>query len=404
MSRLSIVCCMSASVLCGALTFALPIEPLERPATNDGNVGYPTWATVAQWQADHLADAPHTDTRILSANSAPSAANVLPIVAARNKIRTADSSNADNKTVGGEYSALYNRATELIRAGKFAEAIAPASAALAAAEAELGPDHPDTGRILVFLAQLYRHEGKYDEAEPLHKKGLAIMEKAAGTDNDETNRYRESLAFLYHIERRDQDAESLLRKSLASRGTLSGTGDPDLCKSLDILAMLYRSQDRYDEAEAVVKRCLAARENALGPDHPQVGQSLHQLARLYREHGRSADALPIFERALAVLGPDHPEAILAAIAAGDFDKAATLLGIRNPPGDSEALARAVRRTFFGQVTELRWASSRMNAGALLIDGVVMQGNGLWQPFSAQMSKENGEWKLVSILLTGLAWK
>jgi tetratricopeptide (TPR) repeat protein len=177
-----------------------------------------------------------------------------------------------------------------------------------------------------------------------------------------------------------------------------------VCKSLDILAQLYRSQDRYDEAEAAIKQCLTARENVLGPDHPQVGQSLYQLARLYREHGRSADAMPILERALAVLGPNHPEVILAAIAAGDSEKAAGLLGIRNSPGDSEALARAVRRTFFGQVTELQWGSSRMNAGALLIDGAVTQGNGLWQPFSVRMAKENGEWKLVSISLLGPAWK
>jgi tetratricopeptide (TPR) repeat protein/uncharacterized RDD family membrane protein YckC len=362
------------------------------------------WTTVAQWQEGHFAGAARTDTRIFGAGSPPSAANVLPIMPAQNKTRNADSSDADNKTVGGEYSALYNHAAELVKAGKFAEAIAPASAALTAAEAQLGPDQPDTGRILVFLAQLYRHEGKYDEAEPLHKKGLAIMEKAVGTDNDEIIRYRESLASLYHIERRYPEAESLLGKSLMSRETLSGPGNPEVCKDLDALAMLYQSQKRYDEAEAAIKRCLAARENVLGPDHPQVGQSLHQLARLYREDGRSADALPIFERALALLGPNHPEAILAAIAAGDFDKAAHSLGIRNPPGDSEALARAVRRTFLGQVTELRWMSSRMNADTLLIDGEVMQGNGLWQPFSAQMANENGEWKLVSIMLLGLAWK
>jgi uncharacterized RDD family membrane protein YckC len=385
------------------------------------NLGFATgdrqttiWTTVAQWQAGHLADGARTDTRILGAGSPTGAANVLPIMPAERTKKNADSSDArdqrpdnsrpDNKTVGGEYGALYGHAKELVKAGKFADAIVSASGALAAAEAQLGPDHPDTGRILVFLAQLYRHEGKYDEAEPLHKRGLAIMEKAAGTDNDEIINYRESLAFLYRIERRYQDAESLLGRSLTSREKLSGPGNPELCRNLDALAMLYQSQNRYDEAEAAIKRCLAAREKVLGPDHPQVGQSLHQLARLYRAHDRSADAMPVFERALALLGPNHPEAILTAIAAGESDKAAHSLGIRNPPSDSAALARAVRRTFLGQVTELRWTGSRMNAGALHVDGEVVQGNGLWQPFSAQMVKENGEWKLVSISLLGLAWK
>jgi tetratricopeptide (TPR) repeat protein len=315
-----------------------------------------------------------------------------------------DNSRPDSKPVGGEHVALYGHATEFVKAGKFAEAIVSASAALTAAETQLGHGHPDTGRIAVFLAQLYRHEGKYDEAEPLHKKGLAIMEKAAGADTDEILNYRVSLALLYHVERRDQDAEALLKSTLTSREKLSGPGSPELCESLDALAMLYQSQSRYDEAEAAIQRCLAAREKILGPDHPQVGQSLHQIARLYRERDRGTDAMPIFERALALLGPNHPEAILTAIAAGEFDKAARSLGIRNPPGDSAALAGAVRRTFLGQVTALRWTGSRMDAGALFVDGEVVHGNGLWQPFSARMTKENGEWKLVSILLLGLAWK
>jgi tetratricopeptide (TPR) repeat protein len=335
--------------------------------------------------------------------------HILGVDAAAAQIRNAESSEPadsrpDQKTAGGEYSALYGQAVALVKAGKFAEAIVSASDARTAAETQLGSDHPDTGRILLFLAQLDRHEGKYAEAEPLHQRGLAIVEKAAGTDNDEIINYRESLASLYHIERRYQDAESLLMKSLASREKLLGPGNPELCTSLGALAMSYQSQRRYDEAEAATKRCLAAREQVLGPDHPLVGQSLHQLARLYREHDRSADAMPVFERATAVLGPNHPEAILAAIAAGEFDKAATSLGIRNPPSDSAGLARAVRRTFFGQVTELRWRDSRMYAGALLIAGEAVHGNGLWQPFSVQMAKENGEWKLVSISPLGLAWK
>jgi tetratricopeptide (TPR) repeat protein len=150
------------------------------------------------------------------------------------------------------------------------------------------------------------------------------------------------------------------------------------------------------------------REKTLGPDHPDVGQSLHELARLYRKLGRHAEAERAYNRAVAVLGPNHPEAILAAINATDYEKAARALNLGNPAADRDALAAAVRRTFLGQVTDLRWAGYRSSigpaAGTIVIEGEATHGNALWQPFAAHMAREGDAWKLRSISLLGLAWK
>ncbi len=304
--------------------------------------------------------------------------------------------------------ALIEEALRLFSVNKYADANAAASHALAAAEAEFGPDHPDVAPTLAVLAKMYQAQGKYDDTERALKRLLAIQEKALGPDQEKVLAVQDKLGMLYRIEHRYGEAETFLRKSLVSREQTSGPHQDDICQSLDKLAALHQSQDRFNDAEPEIKRCLAARERMLGPNHPDVGQSLHELARLYRSEGRRTEAEPIYRRGVALLGANHPEAILAAIRAGEYDKAAGAMRLNIRGDDREALIGAVRKTFFGQVTDLRWSGYRSNivgaSGSLTIEGEATHGNGLWQPFAVQMMRENGEWKLGEMALLGLAWR
>ena len=90
-----------------------------------------------------------------------------------------------------EAAALNAKATELSRAGKYADAIPLAQRALAIREKALGPDHPDVALSLNNLALLYRNQGRYAEAEPLYKRSLAIREKALGPDHPDVARVAE---------------------------------------------------------------------------------------------------------------------------------------------------------------------------------------------------------------------
>jgi tetratricopeptide (TPR) repeat protein len=318
-----------------------------------------------------------------------------------------------------DVGALNKQVDQLIQQRNYAEATALAQRALAASERQFGADHPNLGAPLRKLAWLYQYQGRYEQAEPLYRRDLAINEKALGPDHLDVAAGREILAKLYRIRGRYSDAEQLLNSALAIREKISGPENAAVCQSLYHLAALYETQGRYADAEPYRRRCLDIRENALGADHPVVGQSLHELARLYRKQGR-AEATPLYSRATAVLGSNHPEAILAAINAGEYRKAARALGLGGPEvGNSETLAQQrVRQTFFGQVTDLRWTgyshtdrtgfSSRGGqfraTTELQIEGEAVHGNGLWQPFSVTMLPEGSEWKLRSIALLGLAWK
>jgi tetratricopeptide (TPR) repeat protein len=259
-----------------------------------------------------------------------------------------------------ELSALNKQVQQLFEQRNYTEATTVALRAAAAAERLLGPDDAKLGVPLHNLAFLYQYQGRYDQAEPLYQRALAISEKAPGSDQLEVAANREVLARLYRIQRRYAEAEQLLRRALATREKVQGSENVDLCHILGHLAVLYETQARYADAEPYRERCRSIREKALSSDDPAVGQSLHELARLYRKQGR-AEATPVYNRAIVIFGPNHPEAIVAAIGAGEYRKAARALGLGGGESEnSEAVTQQVRRTFFGQVTDLRWTDYGSN--------------------------------------------
>jgi tetratricopeptide (TPR) repeat protein len=274
------------------------------------------------------------------------------------------------------------------------------------------PAHPqssdDIGTLNRQIEQLVQ-AGKYAEAAEVASRAVAMQEKALGPAHPDVAEIQSNLATFYRIQRRYDDAEQVLKKSLTAQEKALGPDHLQLCEGLTSFAVLYDSQGRYADAEPYLSRCLNIRERAQGDGHPDVGQSLHELARLYRTQGRGPQAEPVYNRAIALLGPNHPEAVLAAIKAGKFETAAQALNLGTRTGTSpDAVARAVRQTFFGQVTDLRWTSYRSilgpTTGAITIEGEATHGNGLWQPFAVQMARDGSEWKMRAITLRGLAWK
>ena len=99
--------------------------------------------------------------------------------------------------------------------------------------------------------------------------------------------------------------------------------------------------------------------------------------------------------------------LVAAIRTGDFEAAANTLGLAYRAGPQVAES-AVRKTFFGQVTDLRWTSYRSEpAGAtrrVVLEGEAVHGNDLWQTFAVEMSRDGDEWKLGGIRISGPVWK
>jgi CHAT domain-containing protein len=182
---------------------------------------------------------------------------------------------------------------------------------LAIREATLGRDHPEVASSLTMLGELYWVQGAYSRAEPMFERALAIREAFLGKTHPDVAISLYDLAWLYMAQGLYGRAEPLLQRALELREAALGNAHPLVAELLNDLAVIYVRQGLYDRASPLSQRALAIREAAFGSDHPRVAESLHDLAALYLEQGVYDRAEPLFRRALAmretVLGASHPD-------------------------------------------------------------------------------------------------
>src|SRR5215469_3246395 len=81
---------------------------------------------------------------------------------------------------------LNQRILELLKQGKYQEAIPLAEKAVDIARRLRGPEHRDTATTLNNLASLYDDLGEYAKAEPLYQEALRIHQKVLGYENRDT--------------------------------------------------------------------------------------------------------------------------------------------------------------------------------------------------------------------------
>src|SRR5262245_45961946 len=196
--------------------------------------------------------------------------------------------------------ALSSKAETLYKAGKHAEALVFAERAAAAAESQLGPDHPAMAPLLDDIARLRYRLGRYAEAEAPYRRALLIRERALGAEHLDVAATLNDLAVLLHAQGRYDDVEPLLKRAFATREKALGPEHPDVGTTFNNLGVVYASQGRYAEAELFSQRALAVREKALGSQHASVGEALNNLAMLFESQGRYADAERLLLRSLAI--------------------------------------------------------------------------------------------------------
>jgi CHAT domain-containing protein/tetratricopeptide (TPR) repeat protein len=210
---------------------------------------------------------------------------------------------------------LNKQIVESYQAGKYADAVASAQAALRLAEKALGAEHLETATALSNLALLYVSKGQFEGAEPLYQRALRIYEKEMGPKHPDTATVLNNLAGLYISQRQYDKAEPLLVRALVITEEALGPEHASTAASLNNLAELYKSQGLYTKAEPLLARALAIFEKLLGPEHPSTATSLNNLAGLYESQGKYAQAEPLYQRALIIrekaLGSEHPDTATA---------------------------------------------------------------------------------------------
>jgi CHAT domain-containing protein/Tfp pilus assembly protein PilF len=210
-----------------------------------------------------------------------------------------------------EAQQLTERAQELRKSGKYAEASPLAERALSLREQALGPEHLTVADALHLVALLYDDRHEYAKAEAPNLRALAIREKALGPDHPDVALSLFNLAWLAKVKQDFAQAESLYKRTLDIQERALGPDHRDVAATLNDMAVLYNQQGDHDAAIRVNRRVLEMRERTLGVEAPGVALSLNNLARTLELRGEYAEAAAQLQRALTIRektdGPDHPQ-------------------------------------------------------------------------------------------------
>jgi tetratricopeptide (TPR) repeat protein len=106
-----------------------------------------------------------------------------------------------------------DKANELLLSGRFADAIPVAKSQLAAAEAAVGPNHPDLLPHLHTLGTAYLGRQAFDDAEPVFKRALEIAERSFGRVDQRTIAAANDLVALYMMDQRPAEAKEMMKRA-----------------------------------------------------------------------------------------------------------------------------------------------------------------------------------------------
>jgi non-specific serine/threonine protein kinase/serine/threonine-protein kinase len=145
-------------------------------------------------------------------------------------------------------------------------------------------------RYLCGLAHLRMAQGHYDDANDLLVKACAAADKQLGEEHPFTLRFTNSLGVLRREQQRYKEAESLIRQALEGRQRKLGPHHPHTLESVHELGVLHIRQSRHEDAEPLLLAAFHGRQTKLGPEHPHTIASLNELVRLYESWPKPDEA------------------------------------------------------------------------------------------------------------------
>ena len=195
--------------------------------------------------------------------------------------------------------------------GNYAHAAEQLSAALALRQKATPPDLAAQAEVTEALADAVGNSGKLPDALQLAQTAADLAEKVDGKTGPFHAHITITLALIDRALGKFPDAEQLLAQATAQIEAARGPAHPDLADALAAQGILYRSMGRAKDAEAATSRALEIRVASLGPGHPDVATSANNLAVIYQRSNRLDPAEKLIRQVIAiretVLGPDSPE-------------------------------------------------------------------------------------------------
>jgi len=180
-------------------------------------------------------------------------------------------------------------------------ALLAAGALAAAASAQTDPIAELNSRI----SELYG-AGRYAEALPLAERAVEVASAQHGAGSKEHAIALYRLGNLLIGTSRYGEAEAALRRAV---GVFSADPEARLEaeRARQALGTALVYLNKMEEGLGLMRGSADALAALLGPDHPQVVVALNNLAHTLHAAGRAAEAEPIYRRLIAGLDADKPE-------------------------------------------------------------------------------------------------
>lgn len=214
------------------------------------------------------------------------------------------------------------------------------------------------------LGIVLSYEGRYADARASLSDALAQQRALYGEANDDTARTLKELAYVVSQNGDLKAAIPLMREAVAIQRRLRGSAPhPRLAEAINDLALLLDENQDYDEAERLFVEALAMMRRVYGEKHAGIASTLTNLALVLLQKGELAQSEAAYREALAMqrelLGQLHPNyaSTLQSLAFVQYEKGDTRQGLaslqeslriyqRLFPGDNPEVAGVMNRVGF----------------------------------------------------------
>ena len=208
-------------------------------------------------------------------------------------------------------------------AGRYSEASADLTQALAIALGEYGPNSAEAGGVHEALGRVQRLTGDFPAARGHIDRALDITRETHGAQHPKLAPVLQSKAMILGDIGDKDAADAATREALMLTERAYGSDNPRLAYMLNDLAVTTCDRGDLVAAEAMYRRALALRVAALGREHMLVTTLLQNLGTcLAEEPTRRAEARALFEETLAIrerlVGKDHPKVAFPVLGLGDL--------------------------------------------------------------------------------------
>lgn len=193
---------------------------------------------------------------------------------------------------------------------RFDEAVIEYERSLEIRRALFGANDPSVAVSLLDLADTYREAGQYSRAGSFYQQGLAAMEKAKGSTHQDVAVVLHNFAILRNFQLNVVEAEGLIKRAIEIRDKLQDQDVYSLVGSLALQGKIYEQQGKYSEARASYDKALRAMDGAqLSQDHT-AGMLSFAIGNLEGRRRNFRDADQFYGKALKILeaisGADSP--------------------------------------------------------------------------------------------------